>query len=461
MSTTRRGFLGATAGAAAAFTIVPAHVLGGPKHVAPSDRVNVALVGAGGQGRSNLRELFKLDDVQVIAVADPAERWDLGPFYYKGLGGRLPILAEIEARYGSKSSNSKAVGYEDFRELLEKEKAVDAVLCATPDHLHAYVSLRAMRAGKHVYCEKPLTHNIAEARLVAKVAAETKVATQLGNQGHSAPGMRQTIDWLKAGVIGPVKDVHAWVGTSRWNPGITGRPADGTPAPEGLNWDLWLGPREERPFHKVYAPVSWRDFWSFGSGALGDFGCHDLDAATWALDLKYPTRVEATPAGPMDREIAPYGSTAHYQFPARGDQPPVALHWYDGGLKPLAPEVLGLAPGAVLPNRGVLFVGEKGAMLCGGAGGPPRVFPGTLEVPAKGPAPRSHHRDWVDAIKSGEPAGSNFAYGARLTEIVLLGVAALRLGKPLEFNAADLTAKNVPEAEAVFHETYRKGWELT
>ena len=465
MTTTRRDFLKASTAVTATFTIIPAHVLGGPGRVAPSDTVNVALIGAGGQGRSNLRELFKLPDVRVIAVADPAARWDLGPFYYKGEAGRKPVAAEIEKAYAERTPKARCAEYEDFRDLLDKEKAVDAILCATPDHLHAYVSIRAMQAGKHVYCEKPLTHNIAEARRVAAVAAETKVATQMGNQGHSAPGMRRTIDLLNSGVIGPVKEVHAWVGTSRWNPTIQGRPAEGTTTPEGLNWDLWLGPREPRPFHKAYAPVSWRDFWSFGSGAIGDFGCHDLDAAVWALDLKSPDRVEATPAGYTDAEIVPYGSVAHYHFGPRGDKPAVAVHWYDGGIKPEAPDALALAPGAILPNRGVLFVGEKGAMLCGGAGGPPKLFPTELETAARqrlvpSPAPKNHHRDWVDAIKTGNPSGSNFAYGARLTEIVLLGVAALRTGKPIDWDAAALKARGNPAADAVFHETYRKGWEI-
>src|SRR4051812_15961645 len=371
MQTTRRAFLQGSAAAGAGFTIVAPHVLGGQNHVAPSDRVNIALIGAGGRGRENLHELFKLDDAQVIAVADPAERWDLSKFYYKAQAGRLPIRGEIEKHAAEKSSGARCAEYEDFRTMLDKEKGIDAVLCATPDHLHAYVSIRAMQAGKAVYCEKPLTHNIAEARRVASVAAETKVATQMGNQGHSAPGMRRTIDLLNSGVLGPVKEVHAWVGTSRWNPTVQGRPAEGTPKPDGLNWDLWLGPREPRPFHKAYAPVSWRDFWSFGSGAIGDFGCHDLDSTVWALDLKHPLRVEASPAGATDAEIAPYGSIAHYRFGPRGDLPPVTVTWYDGGLNPETPDAL--PRGTALPNRGALFLGETGAILSG-TGGAPRLI---------------------------------------------------------------------------------------
>jgi predicted dehydrogenase len=442
---------------------VSPHVLGGTRHVAPSDKVNVALIGAGGQGRTNLRQLFKLADVQVIAVADPAEQWDLNSFYYKGDSGRTPVVAEIEKFYEGKTASNRCNGYEDFRVLLEKEKAVDAVLCATPDHLHAYVSIRAMKAGKHVYCEKPLTHNIAEARKVASVAQETKVATQMGNQGHSTDGIRRTHELVRGGAIGTVKEVHAWVGTSRWNPTLRGRPEESMPVPSGLNWDLWLGPRDARPFHKAYAPVAWRDFWAFGCGALGDFGCHDLDSATWALELEAPIRVEASSAGYSDSEIAPYGSIVHYQFGPRGDLPPIDVTWYDGGLKPMTPDAL--PTGTLLPNRGVLFVGDKGVLLCGGAGGPPTLLPADRAASFSPPAPtlersKGHHRDWVDAIQGGPAAGSNFSYGARLTEIVLLGVAALRTGKPIDWNPAALSARGLPAADAVFHETYRRGWEL-
>jgi predicted dehydrogenase len=462
MTTTRRDFLVSSAAVTAGFTIVPAHVLGGPKHIAPSDKINVALVGAGGQGRSNIRDLFKQPDVQVIAVADPAETWDLNPFYYKGQGGREPVRAEIMKAFAEKTPNFACPGYEDFREMLDKEKSIDAVLCGTPDHLHAFVSVHAMKANKHVYCEKPLTHNIAEARLVAKVAAETKVATQMGNLGHSMPGMRQTIEWIRAGAIGPIKEVSAWVNTSRWNPELQGKPTESMPVPKGLNWDLWLGPREPRPFHKAYAPVSWRDFWAFGCGVLGDFGCHDLDAATWGLELKSPQRIEATPAGKMDKEIVPYGSIVRYKFGARGELPPVSVTWYDGGLKPAIPEAF--PAGMTLPGRGVLFTGENGVMLCGGAGGAPRLFPADLDSSFQRPAPtlsrpKSHHRDWLDAIKGGPPAGSNFEYGARLTEIVLLGVLALRTGKPIDWDADAMKARGLDAADAIVHESCRPGWE--
>ena len=463
MKTTRRKFLGVTASTVAVAAMVPRHVLGGPKFVPPSEKVNVALVGAGGRGRNNLRELFKQDDAQVIAVADPIEHHDLAAFYYRGVAGRKPLKADIEKHYAEKTPNHTCAEYEDFRVMLEKEKSIDAVLCATPDHLHAYVSIFAMRAGKHVYCEKPLTHNIWEARTIARVAKETGLATQTGNQGHSKDGIRQTCEWISDGAIGPVREVHAWVGASRWNKKLTGRPTDTPPVPGGVNWDLWLGPREERPYHPVYTPVTWRDFWAFGAGSLGDFGCHDLDAPFWALDLRDPVSVESRPAGHMNAEIGPHGQICYYRFGPRGDKPPVKVTWYDGGLQPPCPEELG--EGSALPSRGVLFKGDKGLMLCGGAGGDPRLLPEEKMKEYRRPAetiPRSdgHHRDWLDACKGGPAASSHFDYGAQLTELALLGVLSLRTGQKLSWDAANMKARRLPEADAFIKEQYRKGWEI-
>ncbi len=464
MKSTRREFLGSAAAAVAVATIVPRHVLGGPKFVPPSEKVNIAVVGVGGQGRSNIRSLFHEADAQVIAVADAMEEFSLEAFYYRGLGGRKPVSAEIEKHYSQKSPNFRCAQYEDFRVMLEKEKAIDAILCATPDHLHAYVSVRSMRAGKHVYCEKPLTHNIWEVRTVAKVAKEMGVATQLGNIGHSRDGIRQTCEWIWDGVVGPVREVHAWVGANRWNKQLTGRPTDTPPVPGGLNWDLWLGPREPRPYHPAYVPVAWRDFWAFGAAALGDFGCHDMDAPFWALDLAEPISIEARPAGNMDADIAPHGLICYYQFGPRGNKPPVKFTWYDGGLQPACPEEMG--EGRTLPSRGALFVGDKGKLLCEGAGGPPRLLPYEKTRDYKHPPktlPRSkgHHRDWLDACKGGAPASSNFQYGAKLTELALLGVVSLRVGKKkLYWDAANMKVRGLPDADVFIKEPCRKGWEI-
>ena len=458
----RRHFLKTAACAATAFNIVPRHVLGGPRFVAPSEKVNVAIIGAGGQGNSNIRNLFQLPDAQIIAVADPAESFSLENFYYKGMGGRLPTKALIEKHYSEKTPNHRCADYVDFRDMLEKEKAVDAVLIATPDHLHAYASVIAMRAGKHVYCEKPLTHNIWEARHVARVAADTGVATQLGSQGHSSPGTRETIEFIQDGAIGAVREIHVWVGAKRWNPTLTSKPTDTPAVPAGLNWDLWLGPREPRPFHPAYFPVAWRDFWAFGSTGIGDFGCHDMNTAVRAFDLPLPSCIEAHPAGVMDSEIAPHGAMIYYNFPATQTRPGIRMTWYDGGLMPPGHEALG---GFRLQSRGSMFIGEKGVIQCDGSGGAPRLFPDSLRAAYKKPEPRlkrsaGHHRDWIDACKGGAAATSPFAYAAHLTEIVLLGVLSLRAQAPIVWDAPTMKATGLPAAEPFIKESYRKGWEV-
>lgn len=461
----RRKFIGATAATVAGISLVPRHVLGGAKFVVPSEKINIAIVGCGGQGLSNIRGLLRHPDVQIIAVADPIEHHDLSGFYYGGVAGRLPVKAEIEKHYSEKTPNYKVADYEDFRVMLEKEKAIDAILCATPDHNHAYVSVNAMRLGKHVYCEKPLTHNVWEARLVAKVAKETGVATQLGNQGHSSESIRQTCEWIWDGAIGDIREVHAWTSASRWNKKHTGgRPAD-EPTPKGVNWDLWLGVREARPYSSIYSPVSWRDFWDFGTAPIGDFFCHNFDPACWALDLKEPLSIEAIPAGGLDPYIAPVGGLYTYHFGPRGKMPAVKFTWYEGGLRPAHPDYIDVDEELPGNGNGILFVGEKGAIACAGWGGKPSLYPGTLDESYKRPAaklPRSkgHHRDWLDAIKGGPQASSNFEYAAALTEVGLLGLVAMRSGKRITWDAKAMKSPNCPEADKFIKENYRPGWEI-
>ncbi len=461
----RRQFLCRTATAVAAFSVVPRHVLGGPRFVAPSEKINIAIVGCGGQGRTNVRSLFEHPDAQIIAVADPIESENLDAFYFKGSAGRLPVKAEIEKHYSEKSPSFKVADYEDFRTMLEKEKSIDAILCATPDHLHAYVCVTAMRQGKHVYCEKPLTHNVWEARQVAKVAKETGVATQLGNQGHSGDFIRQTCEMIWDGAIGDIREVHAWTSASRWNKQIlSGRPA-AEPVPQGVNWDLWLGPRETRPYSSAYSPVTWRDFWDFGTAPIGDFFCHNFDPACWALDLREPLSVEAFAAGGVDAYIAPPGGLYTYHFGPRGKMPAVKFMWYEGGLMPERPEGLEEDDQLGANGNGILFVGDKGMITCGGWGGRPTLLPGAKDEAYKRPAktlPRSkgHHRDWLDACKGGKPASANFEYGAALTEVGLLGLVALRLGKKMYWDAKAMKATNAPAADRLLKEAYRPGWEV-
>ncbi|RMF43542.1 MAG: gfo/Idh/MocA family oxidoreductase, partial [Planctomycetota bacterium] len=349
--------------AASVFQIVPRHVLGGPGHTPPSETIHIALIGAGGRGRQVLRGMLAEEGVRAIAVADPATEYSLQQFYYRDVGGREPTRELIDRHYQEQGRAGRCAVYEDFREMLQAERDLDAVVCATPDHLHAYVSALALKAGKHVYCEKPLTHNIAEARYLADLAASSGLATQMGNQGHSADGMRQTLEWLAAGAIGQVQRVEAWVGGHRWNPTLTGRPEEQNDAPPWLNWDLWMGPREGYRFSDAYVPVAWRDFWAFGNSNIGDFGCHDLDAACWALDLAAPTSIEFHPAGPSNQEIGPHGCVGYYHFPATEKRGPVEVTWMDGGLKPRRP--VGWDANRPLPSRGILFHGSEGVLFCG------------------------------------------------------------------------------------------------
>jgi hypothetical protein len=300
---------------------------------------------------------------------------------------------------------------------------------------------------------------------MAKVAAETGVATQMGNQGHSGDGIRQTYEWIRAGVIGEVREVHAWTSASRWSQKYTrGRPVD-EPVPQGVNWDLWLGPRELRPYSSAYTPVTWRDYWDFGTAPIGDFFCHNFDAACFALDLTAPTSVEAFGAGGVDSYMAPPGGIYYYQFPARGSMPPVKFTWYDGGMQPPRPE--GLDPEDRLGGggNGTLFVGARGLITCPGWAGDPQLLPGSKMDDFKRPPKtlersKGHHRDWLDACKGGKPASANFGYGAGLTEMGLLGLVAMRVRKKMEWDAPAMKSPSAPEADRYLKESYRPGWEI-
>ena len=449
----------------AAFSVVPRHVLGGPKFVAPSEKINIAIIGCGGQGRTNVRALFNHPDAQIIAVADPIESENLDAFYFKGNAGRLPVKAEIEKHYGEKTPNFKVADYEDFRVMLEKEKAIDAILCATPDHQHAYVCVTAMRQGKHVYCEKPLTHNVWEARLVAKVAKETGVATQLGNQGHSGDFIRQTCEMIWDGAIGDVREVHAWTNASRWNTKILGGRPPGGAGPEGGELGFVAGAAGERgptarPTRRspggtsgISAPRP-----SATSSAItltrpaGRWTCANRSAS------KPPLRAGWTPISRRS------GGLYTYHFGPRGKMPAVKFMWYEGGLMPPRPEGLEEDDQLGANGNGILFIGDKGMITCGGWAGRPSLLPGSKDEAYKRPAktlPRSkgHHRDWLDACKGGTPASGNFEYGAALTEVGLLGLVALRVGKKIYWDAKAMKATNAPAADHLIKESYRPGWE--
>jgi predicted dehydrogenase len=461
----RRDFIKKSMTAAVAITIVPRHILGGNGFTAPSDKVNIGIIGTGGQAMYSINELFKMEDVQLTAIADPAVLWK-NDILYNFDTGRGPAKKTIESFYSKKTPNFRISDYEDFRVMLKKERSLDAVVCATPDNTHAYVSVTSMRAGKHVYCEKPLTHNIWEARKVRDVARETGLATQMGNQLHNQEGIRQTVEYLRAGAIGTIREAHSWVTATRWLPGLKGFPEEPSPIPQGFNWDLWLGPTAWRQYNKVYTPVKWRDFWTFGCGALGDFGCHDMDTATWAFNLRSPESVEVLPAGNNgSSEIAPYGEIGYYNFRAEGDQVPVKLIWYSGGLHPPIHDLL--PRDTKLVSRGSLFVGDKGIIFNnGGATAAPVIYPESLRAsftppPKSIPRTKGHHREWVDAIKGGPAAMSNFDYASRLTEITLLGVLSLRLGgRKIYWDHDNMKATGIPEADIIIREPVREGWEM-
>jgi len=462
----RRKFLNYAASSAAAFTIVPRYILGGKKSIAPSDRLNIAIIGAGGQGINNMKDLLRYPDIQIAAICDVNEESDYSQTYYGGTAGRFPALAVLKNHYESQpdfEGRKLCPDYVDFRDMLDKEKAIDAVLIATPDHIHAVAVLAAIEAKKHVFCEKPLTHSIYETRVVTEAARAAKVATQMGNQGHSSEDIRLMVEWIRDGAIGPVREVHAW--TEAGKDSLIERdtrPEGSPPVPHGLDWQRWLGPVEYRPYHPEYFPYNWRGWWTFGNGALGDMGCHNIDAAFWALDLRYPESVEASTVE-LNDETAPVASIVHYTFPTRGDLPPLKLTWYDGGLQPPRPEEL--EPERRMGEDGLLFVGDKGKILAGGWSESPRIIPETKMRAYKRPAktiPRveGHRRDWIDACKGGTPASANFDFGGPLTELVLLGVVAMRTQKKLYWDGPSMKATNAPEADEYIRPEYHNGWKL-
>ena len=433
----RRNFV-QSAAAVAGFTIVPRYVLGGARIVPPSEKLNIAGIGFGGRGEGDLDEV---GSENIVALCD--------------------VDKNYAGRVFKKYPDAKA--YTDFRQMLEKDKNIDAVVIATPDHTHAVITMMAIKMGKHVYCEKPLTHSIYEARMVTQAAREAKVATQMGNQGQATEEHRLLCELIWDGAIGKVREVHSWCNRPISQRGIE-RPKEEPPVPETLNWDLWLGPAPERPYHPFYHPFSWRGWWDFGTGVLGDIGCHQLSPVFKALKLGYPTSVEASCSG-VNSETAPLASIIRYEFPARGDLPPVSLTWYDGGLMPARPPEFedGRRFGEADDN---LFVGEKGKILGH------RLIPESKMQEYKKPPetlPRSpgHHKEWINACKGGEPAGSNFNVAGPLAEVVLLGNIAVRLsqklyetGVKLYYDGPNMKITNLPEASQYIKSEYRQGWTL-
>lgn len=442
----RRRFLGTSAVTFAGLTILPRHTVAGLGHIAPSDKLNIAGVGIGGMGRSNLANVARTENIIALCDVD----WS---------GQVLKVFETYPS----------AKRYKDYRVMLDQQKEIDAVIIATPDHTHAVISMESMRRGKHVFTQKPLTHTVFEARALANAAREYKVATQMGNQGQAGDSPRRLREMIWDGVIGPVREVHVW--TDRPNNGLfriywpqgVSRPADIPAVPEHFDWDLFVGPAPLRPYHPAYHPFKWRGWWDFGTGALGDIGCHSLDPVFRALKLKYPVSVQAV-STLVNAETYPSGSVVRYEFPAREDMPPVSLTWYDGGLRPLLiPE---LEPGMKMGEGGTLYVGDKGKILND------RILPALLRESYKAPEPYipsspGHEEEWILACKGGAPGGSDFEWAGPLTETVLLGNIALRNevkqklgGEVMLWDPDKYGFSNMPEADQYLHCEYRNGWSL-
>jgi predicted dehydrogenase len=443
---TRRDFLKSTATTAAAFTILPG---GLARAYAANEKVNVACVGVGNMGAGNRHEL-------------------------KSLGANIVGLCDVDSNTLATAAKEhpEAKLWADFREMLEKQqKEIDAVMVSTPDHIHFPAAMLAMKLGKGVDVEKPMAHTVWEARQMAEAARKYKVATQMDNENHSADGLRSLVEWIKSDAIGAVREVHIWSDRPIWPQGIAQRPAS-RPVPANLNWDLWLGPAPQRDYHDHLHPFAWRGWWDFGCGALGDMGCHFFDSAFWALELGSPTSVEAVQEG-NSTETGPKWAIVTYEFPARKgkggpqegkDLPPVTVKWYDGHKLPPRPDEL--ESDRKLPPNGSLFVGEKGKILVSDASSP-RLIPEAKMQEFKRPEPflgriqGGHKQDWLNAVKGGPPAGCDFGlYGGPLAEVVLLGNVAVRVGRKIEWDAANLKAKNAPEADPYLRREYRKGWEF-
>jgi predicted dehydrogenase len=503
---TRREFIGKAAAVAAGVTIVPRRVLGGVGFIPPSDKVNIAFIGVGAQGFRVMLKFLKEADVQGVAVCDVMKsasdypQWDTHEFCKSvqnllgvssgwdwlspdqpislthalqvtgGVAGREPAQKVVDGYYGTQQRSGQYHGcaaYSDFRELLEKQKDVDAVVVCTPDHLHAAVSAAAMKKGKHVFCQKPLTHTVFEARRIAEISRETKVATQIAVANQASEDTRLLCEWIWAGAIGPVREVHNWSSRPFWAQAVE-RPKETQPVPDGLDWDLWLGPAPERPFNHAYLPFAWRGWTDFGCGSLGDMGSYSFDTIFRVLKLEAPTSVEASTT---DRypETYPWATVIHYTFAERGSMPPVKFTWYDAGLKPPRPDELEENrpwQGTPDEDEGLLFVGDRGKILCGFNGEQPKLIPQSKMDAYKQPPktlPRSpgNEREWLNACKGDKTKpGGNFEFEGLVTETLLLGNVAALSGQKLSWDRANLKVTNLESAQKYVRPERRAGWEL-
>jgi len=502
----RRAFLAQSAGAAVVFSVVPRYVLGGPGYIPPSDKVNIAFIGVGAQGLRVMMRFLREPDVQGVAVCDVNKgsagypQWSDHEFcnsvrkllgvdsgwewlspnqpiqlthsmqVTSGMAGREPAQKIVEGLYATQKRSGQYKGctaYNDFRELLEKEKDVDAVVVCTTDNLHAAVSAAAMKKKKHVFCQKPLTHTIYESKRIAEIARETGVATQIAVANQASEDTRLLCEWIWAGAIGPVREVINWSSRPFWAQALE-RPKQTEPVPEGLDWDLWLGPAPERPFNHAYLPFVWRGWVDFGCGSLGDMGCYSYDTIFRVMRLESPLSVQASSTDRYD-ETYPQAEIIHYDFAARGDMPPLRFTWYDGGLKPSRPSELEEGRpfrGESDEEEGLLFVGDTGKILCGFNGRNPKLIPQSKmdaykQAPKTLPRSPGNEREWLDACKGGKTKpGGNFEFEDMVTQTLLLGNIAVLTGQKLTWDRANLRVNGSDLAGKYIRPERRKGWEL-
>ena len=500
----RRRFL-STAVASSAFAIVPRHVLGGRGHVSPSEKVTVAHIGMGTQGFRELGSLLETPEIQIVAVCDPNRAssdyvewgkhsvrnrirsylddssWRAGD---SGCPGGRDVGREVVdtyyARHRGKEGFQGCRAYADFRELLANEKDLDAVKIMTPDHLHATISIAAMKRGKHVLMHKPIANRLAEGRMVLEAAERAEVATHLLAYGSGA-GNGKIVVRIKEGVIGPLREIHNWSNRPVW-PQYTEIPADRPPVPAGFDWDLWLGPTLPRPYHPHYTHTVFRGWYDFGGGSMADMGIYSLWPVFAGLDLKAPLSAEAwaTHTCTIDDRVSrtvkndfsfPTACSIRLNFAPRQGMPALDLFWYDGGMKPRLPDELE-AQHVEMAREGILFVGDRGAILAGFNGQSPRIFTRgankTLRVEADAPSGpdrrpggrRARHIPWVQACRGGDPSPGSFQNAGAITDAVNLGTVALRAGKKVLFDSDSMRITNVPAANRYLVRDYREGWEL-
>ncbi len=446
----RRRFMKASAAAAGVgyFAVADITESRAQRQNDPMNRLNVAVIGAAGRGDASVNALAKENMVALCDVNDSQAAKNFNRF-------------------------PGATKYKDYREMLDKQKDIEAVAVCTPDHHHAFAGIAAMKLGKHVYCEKPLTHSVWEARQMGIVAAKQKVATQMGNQGTAGAGLRQAAEIVRSGALGDVREVHIWTNRPIWPQGME-KALPGQPVPKTLAWDLWLGPAPERAYNAGYVPFKWRGWWDFGTGAIGDMACHTMNLPYMALELGAPSSVVAETDRPVNNQSPPSGSPADnvprmglmvtYEFPARGKRPPVTLKWYEVRRPPAE-----LLQGQKIGGSGCVIVGNKGSMYSPDDYGQRHVLLPTKNYegyqPPQPTIPRAPgnnpHQEWLRACKGGAPAMSNFTeYGGPLTEMALLGNVAIRVGKRIDWDSVNLRARGLPAADQFIHREYRKGWTI-